>query len=84
MCTAFLAPLQGAIHFPRLTGGFASLENAPLAPGYFPSRRRRESHLDGGRLMKMPVGGRHRRDMSTQWHSHCLNHRAPGFDPVVY
>ncbi len=75
MCTAFLAPLQGAIHFPRLTGGGASLENAPLAPGYFPWRLRRESHLDGGKLMKMPVGSRHRRATSAQWHSHCLNHR---------
>jgi hypothetical protein len=40
MCTAFLAPLQGAIHFPRSTGGGASLENAPLACDYFLEEQR--------------------------------------------
>ena len=73
MCTAFLAPLQAAIHLPRSTGGCVSLENAPLAPGYFPSRLRRESHLDGGKLVKMPVVSRHPRAMSAQWHSQRLN-----------
>jgi len=69
MCTVFLAPLKGAIHFPGLTGGCASLWIAPLAPGYFPSRLRHESHLDGGKLMKMPVGSRHWRALFAQLHS---------------
>ena len=55
-----------------IAGGCASLENAPLAPGYFPPRLRRDSHLDGGELMKMPKESRHWLAMSAQWHSHFL------------